>query len=116
MATYDDVVALTGTPLSQSEVEDLIAIAEEEIDSVLSREGISLSSQESPPHIYLATLYLSSALVLEREMPDSIRLGDLSVSNSRAESYRNLAYKLLREYVSMVSERCVLTLVSSDEE
>ncbi|RLG20946.1 hypothetical protein DRN72_04395 [Methanosarcinales archaeon] len=114
MAIYDDVVALTGTPLSQSEVEDLIAIAEEEIDSVLSREGISFS--ESPPHLYLATLYLSSALVLERELPDSIRLGDLSVSNTRAESYRNLAYKLLREYISMVSERCVLTLVSSDEE
>jgi len=123
-STYDDVVALTGTSLTQAEVEKLIEVADEEINSVLSREGISINTSSPPTQIYLASLYLSSALVLERQrtditMPDSMRLGDLSVSlelEKHIQSYRKMAKETLAQYISLMKRSPTIVVIPGEED
>ena len=111
--TSTEVIALTGTPLSTTEVEDIIAIADEEIDARLAREGLSIS-EDAPVLVGIASLYLSSALVLERQradgtMPDSTRVGELTIRaklEGQIAEYRMHSDQLLMTYMAAQKDTC----------
>lgn len=105
--TPDEVVALTGTSLSTDELESLIALADEEIDALLEREGLSIG-EGAPVAVQLASLFLSAALVLERQrtdctLPDGMRVGEVQVSpkiEGQIAEYRARAEQLITSYIS----------------
>ncbi|MHC1602351.1 MAG: hypothetical protein ACXQS4_03880 [Methermicoccaceae archaeon] len=105
--TSTEVIALTGSSLSPSTIDSLIAIADSDIDAQLSREGLSITGS-TPPDVSMASLYLSSALVLERQradgtLPDSAKVGDMQLSQNieaTIKRYREMAANFLRAYIA----------------
>ena len=105
--TSTEVIALTGSSLSSATVDSIISLADDEIDAQLEREGLSITGS-TPAQIAVASLYLSSALVLERQradgtLPDSMRVGDMQMAAKIAESitrYRTLAQYSIQSYIS----------------
>jgi len=105
--TSTEVAALTGSSLSSDTVSELITLADKEIDASLARDSLSITGS-TPALIGVASLYLSSAFVLERQrgdgtLPDSVKAGDMSVLSKISEqiaSYRSMAYKTLRDYTT----------------
>ncbi|MHC1597234.1 MAG: hypothetical protein ACXQT3_02845 [Methermicoccaceae archaeon] len=105
--TSAEVIALTGSSLSSATVDSIIAIADDEIDARLEREGLSITGS-TPAQIAVASRYLSSALVLERQradgtLPDSVRVGDMQVAPKIEETitrYRTLAQYSVQSYIS----------------
>lgn len=105
--TSTEVIALTGSSLSSSIVDSIISIADGDIDAQLAREGLTISGA-TPPDIAMASLYLSAALVLERQrvdgtLPDSARVGDMQLSQNieaTIKRYREMAAFFLRAYIA----------------
>jgi len=105
--TPDEVIALTGTSLSTDELESLIALADEGIDVLLEREGLSITGS-TPVAVQLASLFLTSALVLERQradatLPDSVRVGEVQMSpkiEGQIAEYRARAEQLITSYIA----------------
>jgi hypothetical protein len=106
-STTGDVKALTGTTLDDTDIALLIEQADSEIDAVLAREGLSIAGSTTPLLINLASKYLASSLVLQREWasgatPDSYRIGDFSQQTRIAEQIAGFEKRgkgFLEEYI-----------------
>lgn len=105
-STTADVKALTGTTLNNTTIALLIDQADSEIDVTLSRENLSISGA-TPPLISLASKYLASALILQRDWasgatPDSYRVGDFSQQTrvlEQIQQFREHGWRAVEEYI-----------------
>jgi len=105
---YTDITNLTGTTLSQSIIEAVIAQADREIDGILAPHGLSGSSTGL---IKSASIELSIAGIYTRQRmdgkaPNSLTLdGGLSIStnvDAAIEHHRSVGLKYIQDYISYV--------------
>lgn len=102
--TYTELTALTGTTLSQTIQEAIIAQADREIDGILAKEDVSGVASGL---IKSASLELSIAGVITRHrmdgtMPSSLTEGGFTMSDSldaAISQHRTLAYKMIQDYI-----------------
>ncbi|MHC1593536.1 MAG: hypothetical protein ACXQT1_05605, partial [Methermicoccaceae archaeon] len=64
-----EVSALTGSSLSTTAINAIIDIADAQLDATLAREGLSITGS-TPALVAVASLFLSTAMVLERQRAD----------------------------------------------
>lgn len=104
---YTEIIALTGTELSQSDIEAIIAEADREIDAVLAYNG--LGSADTNGGIKSASIKLSIAGVITRgrldgTKPSNLVLGDMTISDNRDAAIaqlREAAMKTVAQYVKL---------------
>ena len=121
--TANDVRTLTGTNLDDTTINDLIAKADSFIDDELSRENLSVPNP-TPSLISRASLYLSAALVIQRDWlsgatPESLKIGDLSKQTKiqdQISRLEELGKEFLKEYIrrSKFDESLYLNVVYED--
>lgn len=101
---YTDIQNLTGTTLSQSIIEAVIAQADREIDGILAKHDLSGSSTGL---IKAASIEFSISGIITRHrmdgtMPGSITMGGLTMTDNldAAISYhRQLGLKYVQDYI-----------------
>ncbi|MHC1625406.1 MAG: hypothetical protein ACXQS2_05340 [Methermicoccaceae archaeon] len=121
--SYADVVALTGTTVAEGDVSSLIDVADAQIEGILAGQGLTAPSFPTPAEVFLASLYLSSALVLERShaegsLPETLRAGDMSVRlevREQAREWRAKALEMLGVYIGRTSPSSTLVRVEPEE-
>jgi len=103
--TSTELTALTGTSLSSSVQDSIIAQADREIKAKLSLAGVSAPTSDDT--LKSASLNLSIAGVLIRQMndgtkPAQFKVGDISVSDNiqkAIEQHTNKAWDLVDMYI-----------------
>ncbi|MHC1570342.1 MAG: hypothetical protein ACXQS9_00630 [Methermicoccaceae archaeon] len=102
-----EVSALTGSSLSTTAINAIIDIADAQLDATLAREGLSITGS-TPALVAVASLFLSTAMVLERQradgtMADSTGVGDITITAKLEEQlagYRAGAEAHLNQYIA----------------
>ena len=122
--TATEVSALTGSSLSTTALNAIIDMADAQLDAQLAREGLPITGS-TPALVAVASLFLSSALVLERQradgtMADSTKVGDVQLSAKLEEQltgYRTGAEEHLNQYIAAQKGReytCAFERAQSD--
>lgn len=103
---YTDIQYMTGTTLSQTIIEAIIAQSDREIDGILSKVDLSGSATGL---IKAASIELSIAGIITRHrmdgtMPSSIAIGGLTMSDNLDASinyHRELGLKYVQDFIDV---------------
>ena len=123
-ATVSDVRNLISTSLTDTEIEQIISLAEKWIDGELTIQSVS-SSGSASSLLTLASAYKAAAIIANRartdgDLPDSLSAGDLSQKvdvSELVEHFEKEAEKYLKLYIKSTSSyRAAIKLAKYDQD
>lgn len=112
--TVNDLRALVETNLTDTQLDSIISIANKQINSVVG--------SATDDKLFLAELYLSAALLLRRlktngELPDSLKVGEVSQNvkiDEMISYYEEEAKKLIKQYQVAANFKTLYTTAGID--